>query len=72
MSQIAIHLRKIADQKEAEKVLTLVQSGFASVFSQQVGKDREFVVAGKSGQAFAVIGRKFRYMFEALEMRGVR
>lgn len=69
MSQIALHLRQITDQKEADKVLTLVEGGLVKVFSQQVGKDREFVVAGKGGQAFAVIGRNFRHMFQPFEVR---
>lgn len=58
-------LNKIVDREASEKLLALVRMGKARVVKEYVNHDPEIFIYSASGTLIAMIGMRYRYLFEA-------
>jgi hypothetical protein len=59
-------LKKVADLKTANRLRALVRMGKARVVKELVsGEDPKLFVESASGAPMALVGQRYRYMFEA-------
>lgn len=58
-------MKKIVERETAEKLRELVRMGKARVVKEYVGGEPELFVYSPSASLMAIIGGRYRYMFEA-------
>lgn len=58
-------MKKIVDLETAQRLRELVRMGKARVVKEYVGSEPEIFVYSPSKRIMAVIGAKYRYIFEA-------
>lgn len=58
-------MKKIVDRETAEKLREMIRMGKARVVKEYVAGEPELFVYSPSASLMAVIGGRYRYMFEA-------